>query len=315
MKVCKAYRQEGDLLYSKEIRGIIRINGETIKKIDYNDHGVVFHENNKIEDVVENRIIADYRSREDQTKFISPSEYDNTLRDMRLHRAFNDDDGDTVWRDIESRHKYEKFVDLWLPRIETVIEYRPITIDIVGNLHAPLEFVEPIRKISGDLTSTVYQYRISQHVASIVKEVLEENGYESRDFTRTSLFYVPLDATKSFHIQPTGIRDGKILYSEAGGWKFTYLTIAIPYLKKYEGDSNGIRVFNGSFDEVKTKHTQTRNTIRKIVKQWISSFTEFAPTAKTQGEIVQKLKTLNDYYLDCQYTKSIKVITNSRKVC
>ena len=90
---------------------------------------------------------------------ISRPDYVKMEQELLDHRSF-DEDGDAVWTSIQNRHAWELFQASWNPIVTPIVFETQVIIKVQGE--APKtdnEFIIPIRKLSGDLTNTLYRYQ------------------------------------------------------------------------------------------------------------------------------------------------------------
>lgn len=205
---------------------------------------------------------------QDTKDTITITEYETRKNELLSKRraiadGFDDDDGPTYeWETIQDRHNYELFGVLY-----RAITY-PITtlshVKIVVEGEAPIEHptIIPIRKLTGDLTNTLYQYNRNGHAAGLVRSLLLRAGWRELD-TEPAICGRPKDCNNTFFMKNGSLEFSKIFTPQTD----TYICITMPQLKPFEkiGASR-----SGTFAELKALYDLTENEIRSIVGAFVN---------------------------------------------
>lgn len=255
------YLQENNLVFVKLPRNNYSISGIFHCVADYKGEAMMF-DLDKIGEIsiVINQTSIQYYQNIETSETMSCVEYTKQL--ILLDKRVEDDDEDdpSVWANITDRHAYELFVALWKPsRVNTTV-LQPVVISVQGEPpKTGNSFINPVRKITGDLTNTLYFYTQGDHVISVVKEFLVSKG-----FTLTTNEREMVASGKGFFLKDGSLQFSKMFTPQFGE---KYITIEIPALKTYE---KGFGVKTGTYDEVFTKFNETEQTLREILNAYFN---------------------------------------------
>ena len=287
--VIKGYQQENGLVYVKLNHGTYRIDGEKIIEVtNYNPEEVIIDEGSTIEKVSVNKYISSYKNVEDDSKIISSSEYLKTKQLLQENGAEPTDDGELLWNTIKDRHTYELFLSQWKPEYITEMLYDKVLVSIEGNAPLDHQYIKPIRKITGDLTNTLYRYSQANHAATKLRELLIQNGYQALKQEPTS-FGTPKDCDNTFFIKDN-VKFSKIFTKTSTANKNEFITIVMPALKDFEKDSS----ISGTFKEIEAKYLINEIIIKEAVSSYLNSNRSIAELGPTIDQLLNDLNTLSN---------------------
>ena len=172
---------------------------------------------------------------------------------------------------IDDEYVFKKFIQEWKAvntsfEVKTLVEYT-----IKYNVYNLPKYIQPMRKLNGDLKNTIYVYDQAKHILELTEKALLEIGHikSSRESTIEGEFYLSKDS----------IRFSKID-------KGQFLTIKIPDLRQYEE--------KGTYKDTYTKVFELYNSniinIDKIIKTWYASQTKI--DGMLYSDLLKELKDI-----------------------
>lgn len=279
--------QENDLIYIKLGAGKYQL-GETVFSIPYNG-GEQIIDKNQIDNLTrihEERRLSHYENVD--TKDVSSVEGYMTKRQELDVKEWDENAEENRWPSITARHAFELFTALWQPIYENVTTFQKVKIALEGE--APKDdhpFIKPIRKISGDLTNTLYIYNKNAHVVSLVEFYFKKNGYRVLDQEPPSMGN-PKDMDRTYWLKGGSLEYSRMFPSREAGSK--YITIEIPGLKQYE---KIVGRNTGTFEQLEGLFKATDDEVRAILGSYFNKTSLLETIDKeTIGEALSGLETL-----------------------
>ncbi len=261
--IVKGYLQENGLVFVTMPQGNYEIAGKPFSFSGYNGERAII-DMGAVDDVwrLNSSMFIDHYLNQDSKEQISIAEYEtqkSKLLDKRkiVQNEFDEDETSYTWESIADRHAYELFAALYRQVTYPMTTRHHVRIVVEGEVPIVHPYIHPIRKISGDLTNTLYQYNRNGHATTIVRELFIKNGWRELD-QEPPLFGKPKDCDKTFFIKGAALDSSKMFSKDVD----TYITIAIPGLKPYE-KSLGAR--SGTFAELKAYHDLTEKEVRSCL--------------------------------------------------
>jgi len=306
----KAFRQENGLLSIKlhyDVYKVVSPNGvESI--IDLRKHGadadLIIDEGTKLYHIRHEQIINAYVHVE-TGEHVSTIDY--LTRKHKLEEAlFDAGDDEDGFNAVKNRHAYELFVASWKPEYTVETKELPVIITIEGNAPVSHPYIIPIRKLTGDLTNTLYTYLPSEHAVKLMRELLLDRGYVETSVEPSSII---TGERSSFYLKNT-LEFSKITTVFGGKIENNYITIVMKGLDKYK---TSVRR-SGTFDELVSLYNETEATIRAAVKIYEHRFTSVAALGLTVGTLVNDLDVLNNMINAISPMKSsLNALSNAKK--
>ena len=287
-EVIKGYQQENGLVYVKLNRGTYRINGDKIiEVVGYNPEEMIIDEGSTIEKVTTNKYIKSYANINDERN-IWQHEYLEIKQKLEKEGGYFSDH-ELCWNTIQARHAYELFLSQWKPNYTTETLYDKLLIIIEGAAPISHPQIKPIRKLTGDLTNTLYRYSQGNHADTKVRELLLQNGYRALEQEPPS-FGTPKDCDNTFYFKDGNVQFSKIFTKTSTANKREYLTIAMPALKDFEKDLS----ITGTFQELETKYLLNEIKLKRAVGSYLNANRSVAELGKTVGQLLNDLNTLSN---------------------
>ena len=288
VEVIKGYQQENGLVYVKLNRGTYRINGDKIiEVVGYNPEEMIIDEGSTIEKVTTNKYIKSYANINDERN-IWQHEYLEIKQKLEKEGGYFSD-YELCWNTIEDRHAYELFLSQWKPNYITEAAYNKLLVVIEGASPVAHPFIKPIRKLTGDLTNTLYRYSQGGHAASRVRELLTQNGYQALEQEPPS-FGTPKDCDNTFYIKDGNVQFSKIFTKTTLANKSEYLTIVIPVLKDLKKDLS----ITGTFQELEARYLLNETKIKVAIGSYLNATRSVTELGKTVGQLLNDLNTLSN---------------------
>ena len=279
--------QENYLVYVKLATGKYQL-GEKIFDVPYNggEQIIDLDQIENLKKIHQERRLSQYQN-VDTKEFSSVEDY--ILRRQGLDvKQWDETKEMDVWPSITARHAFELFTALWQPVYENITTFQNVKIVVEGE--APKNdhpFIKPIRKISGDLTNTLYTYAKLSHVISLVEHFFKKNGYRLLDQEPPSMGN-PKDMDRTYWLKGGGLEFSRMFPSREAGSK--YITIEIPGLKQYEKITCR---FTGTYDQMEAYFKATEEEVRAILGSYFNKTSYLETIDKTTiGEALNGLETL-----------------------
>lgn len=292
--IVTGWQQEDGLVYIKLPAGKYKL-GENVFTLPYNG-GEQIIDNDHLDElyqIIESRRIAKYEN-VDTKEVLGVEAFIRQKQELDV-KEWDEIAEENRWPSITARHAYELFAALWQPVYEPVVEFNKVQILVEGQ--APKNdhpFIRPIRKISGDLTNTLYEYSKNAHIVSVVEYYLKKNGWRPLDQEPPSVSN-PKDMDKTYWIKGT-LEYSRLFPSKEAGSK--YMTIEIPGLKKFE---KIVGRSTGKFDELEAIYKVNDEEIRSIMGAFFNKSKALAEVdVDTIGKVLSGLEALsrNIYGID-----------------
>lgn len=267
----EAFEQDNGLYYIQfPTYGTFEVDGERVDINGSSNNFIIELDNIPEVFKINNYTIIDkYISSEDE---ISKEIYDAKVAELKLNGYDWDLD---KWSNIDFEYEYKKLIQKYKPvYISTEIKQQ-VKFDIkyaVANLP---KFIEPMRKLNGDLKNTIYVYNQNQHIAQIVREFLLKIGYNEAksEYTTENQFWISKD---SIRFSRFGIRRdfmtstiGLTKYEEKAIYKDTYDKVFELYNRNIKEVIEILEIWNlktkkvqmSSYTDIINKLENFKNTI------------------------------------------------------
>lgn len=248
----KGWKQENDLVFVSLPQGKYEIDGKEIEVAykRFNTEGEIIDLSciDSIFRIIFSTKIDGYENVDNPNDKLSVKEFNQTylkLLNEGTHNGYDDEDDEeiNVWKSTSQRLQFENFKQLWKKVEVPVYSKQKVQIELVGEEPQNVDkFIVPIRKLTGDLTNTLYSYAQTLHLISLIKNAFISRGYVYLEGTKE-----PNRNVKSFVI-PDKI--DFIRFSNGNDSSTSYLTISIPEFKALEKYSPKM---SGTFEEVKAR--------------------------------------------------------------
>lgn len=240
----EAFEQDAGLYYVELPNGIYEVNSERIE-ISYSNNKVIVELGKDLNIFKINKYtIVDNYIYENES--ITKEAYDAKVTDLRIKGY---DDELESWYDIDSEYEYKKFTQKWRPEHISTEVKQPVNFNIKHSIASLPKYIEPMRKLNGDLKSTIYVYNCNNHIADIVREFLLSIGYTEAKSEYTS--------ENEFYIGPNGIRFAKF------GKSRDFITIRMG-LQKYEDKG----IYKDTYEKVFDLYNKNIKEITEILTIW-----------------------------------------------
>lgn len=179
---------------------------------------------------------------------------------------------DFEFDNIDDEYAFKKFIQEWKAvntsfEVKTLVEYT-----IKYNVYNLPKYIQPMRKLNGDLKNTIYVYDQTKHILELTEKALLEIGYikSSRESTIEGEFYLSKDS----------IRFSKID-------KGQFLTIKISDLRQYEEKG----IYKDTYIKVFELYNSNIINIDKTIKTWYVSQTKI--DGMLYSDLLRELKDIN----------------------
>lgn len=285
--IVTGWEQENDLVYIKLSAGKYQL-GENVFTVPYAG-GEQIIDKSEIENLYrifdEQRVCA-YEN-VDTKERMSVEQFTRSRQDLDV-KQWDETTETNIWPSITARHAFELFTALWQPIRESISTRQKVEIHIEGEQPKTNHpHIQPIRKLSGDLTNTLYIYSKGAHIVSLIEHFLKKAGYRRLDQEPPSLGN-PKDMDKTYWFRDGSIEFAKFFPSREAGSK--YLTIEIPGLKKYE--KAGVRM-TGTFAEMEGYFNVIDKDIREMMGAYFNKSRAVTEIGDVKiGEVLSDLETL-----------------------
>lgn len=198
-----------------------------------------------------------------------------------------------VFPTVRDRVEYELFLELFAPSYFTPEQLIKVEVTIQGKLETPTsEFISPVRKVTGDLTNTMYILYIGKYIASVVSDFLLSKGYSKADGDK--------EDQNSFSISD------RFGYSKIGS---SYITIQINKLKKFENYTLTSTV-SDTLPRLEAKIEQLHKEITDAMTIWWNLKTFRNLDENNLLKIKDSVKTLLEIHIEpkAAYTKKYSAL-------
>lgn len=285
--IVQGFQQEGNLVSIRLPQGKYQVGDSTAIHIPYQG-GEQIIDNDKIDEMFrvfdENKLSHYEHIETGETLKISEFIARKQAVDTKV---WNETEEMEVWPSIKDRHAYELFMAMWKPvNIPTKI-LQKVEIHIAGEAPKTSNpFITPIRKLTGDLTNTLYMYARNAHILAVVEEIFKKNGYRLLDQEPPSLGN-PKDMNKTYWFKE-GLEYSRMFPSKDAGSK--YITIEIPSLDKYK---KSVKQMSGTLAELEAAFKLVDDEIRSIMNAYFNKSKHLEDAdAITCGEVLNGLESL-----------------------
>ena len=309
--IVTGWLQENDLVYVKLGAGKYQL-GENIFAIPYNGGEQIIDKDQikNLKRIHEERRLSHYENVD--TKEVSSVEGYMVRRQELDVKHWDENIEENVWPSITARHAFELFTALWQPIYENVTTFQQVVIALEGEVpNDDHPFIKPMRKISGDLTNTLYTYSKGAHVISLVEYFFKKNDYRLLDQEPPTMGN-PKDMDRTYWLKGGGLEYSRMFPSREAGSK--YITIEIPGLKQYEkisGRNTGTfeqleAIFNATDAEVKAilgSYFNRSNTLDTINKTTIG---DALSNLESLGRLIRQVDSMKKTY--SEYSEACKKV-------
>ena len=266
----EAFEIDKGIYYIELQSGEYEINGERTN-INWNDNKVIVDLDNKPEILKINSQSRIKQYTDGSGNILTPEEYFNTTRELTKNADPDDGDSDYYFADLDDEYAYKKFKQTWKLECETVEIKTPVNYDIKYNVYNLPKYITPMRKINGDLKSTIYVYDIAKHILELTRESLLDVGYieSKRESTIEGEFW----------LRPESIRFSKIDKCE-------FLTIKIDGLRQYEEKIQ----YKDTYGKVFDLYNKNIDNIKNIIETWYLSKKKL--NISSYLDVIESLRTI-----------------------
>lgn len=285
--IVTGWQQENDLVYVKLTAGKYQL-ADQVFTVPYNG-GEQIIDNDQLSNlkrIHEERRLSHYENVD--TKEVSSVEGYMVRRQELDVKRWDENIEENVWPSITARHAFELFTALWIPIYENITTFQNVKIIVEGEVPKnDHPFITPIRKISGDLTNTLYTYSKSAHVISLVEQFFKKNGYRELDQEPPSMSN-PKDMDRTYWLRGGTLEYSRMFPSREAGSK--YITIEIPGLKQFEKITGR---YTGTYDQMVGYFKVTDDEVRAVLGSYFNKTSSLDVISKTTiGEALNGLETL-----------------------
>ena len=285
--IVTGWQQENNLVYVKLGAGKYQL-ADQVFTVPYNG-GEQIIDNDQIGNlkrIHEERRLSHYENVD--TKEVSSVEGYMVHRQELDVKHWDENIEENVWPSITARHAFELFNALWIPIYENITTFQTVKIIVEGEVPKnDHPFIEPIRKISGDLTNTLYIYSKHAHVMSLLEQFFKKNGYRVLDQEPPSMSN-PKDMNRTYWLKGGSLEFSRMFPSHEAGSK--YITIEIPGLKQFE---KLLGRHTGTYDQMVAYFKATDEEVRAILGAYFNKTSPLDVIDKTTiGEALNGLETL-----------------------
>ena len=259
----EAFKLDKGVYYIELQNSTYEIDGKRVQ-IDWNDNKVIV-------DLDKSPKIYKIDTRYKVEHFSNSKGEILTVEDYNKKHSELDKAEEDEFDNIDDEYAFKKFIQEWKAikssfEVKTLVEYT-----IKYNVYNLPKYIEPMRKLNGDLKNTIYVYNQAKHILELTEKALLEIGHikSSRESTIEGEFYLSKDS----------IRFSKIDRGE-------FLTIKISDLRQYEE--------KGTYKDTYTKVFELYNSniinIDKIIKTWYASQTKI--DGMLYSDLLKELKDI-----------------------
>lgn len=243
----EAFELDKGVYYVELQNGTYEIDGKRVQ-IDWNDNNVIvdLDKSPKIYKIDTRSKVERYLNTKGE--ILSVDDYNKKYNELNKADDFEFDN-------IDDEYAFKKFVQEWKAvntsfEVKTLVEYT-----IKYNVYNLPKYIQPMRKLNGDLKNTIYIYDQAKHILELTEKALLEIGYSksSRESTIEGEFWLSKDS----------IRFSKIDKNQ-------YLTIQISDLRQYEEKG----IYKDTYVKVFELYNSNIINIDKIIKTWYASQTK-----------------------------------------
>ena len=255
----EAFEQDNGLYYIQfPVYGTFEVDGKKVN-INGSSNNFIIELDNKPEVFKINNytIIDKYISSDDE---ISKETYDAKIAELQLNGYDWDIDS---WTNIDFEYEYKKLIQKYKPVYISTEVKQLVKFDIKHAVANLPKFIEPMKKLNGDLKNTIYVYNQNQHIVQIVREFLLKIGYNEAKSECTT--------ENEFWISNNSIRFSKF------GNRRDFMSTKIG-LTKYEEKT----IYKDTYNKVFELYNRNIKEILEILEIWnlktkkveISSYTD-----------------------------------------
>lgn len=298
MIILKAYVQENDTLLVEFYPGIYTVDGQYFKFEGYKTTNIIVDRGTAIKRVNSYYNIECYQHRETHEELSVP-EYQKLEHALLEAYDYETD----RWKSIEDRHKHELLSYNYIKKYSNTESHEDVELEIVGNASNGNEFVIPTRKLTGDLTNTIYIHKVKDHITSIVKSCLLEEGYTELK-SEPPLSGIPKGVEKAFYLKSNWIQYSTLIYPNNGLINRNYLTIAVDDLREYENFHSDKSY---TYDGAMKSYNDLDEKIRKSMKRFFMREKLFSEAkGMTFSDLLTDLKIIERSFNSITCTKATK---------
>jgi hypothetical protein len=286
-RIVQGFQQEGNLVSIRLPQGKYQVGDSTTIHIPHQG-GEQIIDNDKIDEmfrVFDENKLSHYEHVE-TGETLKISEYIARKQAVDT-KVWNETEEMEVWPSIKDRHAYELLTAMWKPIHTPTKILQKVEIHIAGEAPSTGNpFITPIRKLTGDLTNTLYMYARNAHIVSVVEEAFKKNGYRLLDQEPPSLGN-PKDMEKTYWFKD-GLEFSRMFPSKDAGSK--YITIEIPSLDKYK---KSVKQMSGTLAELEATFKLIDGEINSIMNAYFNKSKRLEDAdAVTCGEVLSGLESL-----------------------
>ena len=270
----EAFEQDNGLYYIQfPAYGTFEVDGKRVN-INGSSNNFIIELDNKPEVFKINNytIIDKYISSDDE---ISKETYDAKIAELQLNGYDWDIDS---WTNIDFEYEYKKLIQKYKPVYISTEVKQPVKFNIKHAVANLPKFIEPMKKLNGDLKNTIYVYNQNQHIAQIVREFLLKIGYNDAksEYTTENEFWI---SNNSIRFSKFGIRRdymstkiGLTKYEEKTIYKDTYNKVFELYNRNIKEILEILEIWNlktkkveiSSYTDIINKLENFKNTISSL---------------------------------------------------
>ena len=255
----EAFEQDNGLYYIQfPVYGTFEVDGKRVNINGFSNNFIIELDNKPEVFKINNYTIIDkYISSDDE---ISKETYDAKIAELQLNGYDWDIDS---WTNIDFEYEYKKLIQKYKPVYISTEVKQLVKFDIKHAVANSPKFIEPMKKLNGDLKNTIYVYNQNQHIVQIVREFLLKIGYNEAKSECTT--------ENEFWISNNSIRFSKF------GNRRDFMSTKIG-LTKYEEKT----IYKDTYNKVFELYNRNIKEILEILEIWnlktkkveISSYTD-----------------------------------------
>ena len=267
----EAFELDKGIYYIELQTGLYEIDGVK-NNIDYSSNKVIIDLDSspEIYKITYQKKIKYYKDSVGNS--LTPEEYNSKI--IELTKNSERYGNDYEFNDIDEEYEYKKFYKSYQPEFETIEIKTKVIYSIKYNVYNLPKYIEPMRKLNGDLKSTIYIYNQSKHILDLTQSALLDIGYvqTDRESTKEGEFYLRLDS----------IRFGKIDKCE-------FLTLKISGLRPYEEKVT----YKDTYEKVFNLYNKNIDNIQNAINTW--HYSKKSLKDRSYNDVIEVLNNIQNY--------------------
>lgn len=267
----EAFELDKGIYYVELQTGLYEIDGVKTN-IDYSSNKVIIDLDSspEIYKITHLKKIKYYKDTVGNT--LLPEDYNSRINELTKNSERYGDDYE--FNDIDEEYEYKKFYKSYQPEFESIEVKTKVIYSIKYNVYNLPKYIEPMRKINGDLKSTIYIYNQAKHILDLTKTALLDIGYSQTDRESTK--------EGEFYLRSDSIRFGKIDKCE-------FLTIKISGLRPYEEKG----IYKDTYEKVFALYNKNTDNIQNAVNTW--NYSKKSLKDRSYNDVIEVLNNIQNY--------------------